>query len=69
MDTILMTLSVKTIIDLALLLSDKNECVTGEHTCDKRLNFSTCTNTNGSFTCECNKGFEGNGHICKGATI
>lgn len=52
-----------------LFILDINECVRGNHTCDKRPGASTCTNTNGSYTCKCNTGYEGNGHICKGTCI
>ncbi|XP_072046732.1 uncharacterized protein [Amphiura filiformis] len=29
--------------------------------------YAACTNTDGSFTCECNSGYEGDGIICAGA--
>ena len=42
---------------------DINECVSDTHNCHMNAN---CTNTNGSFTCACNKGFTGNGVNCTG---
>ena len=33
--------------------SDINECATGDHKCDED---AECTNTIGSFTCECKQG-------------
>ena len=35
------------------LCSDINECATGDHDCDED---AECTNTVGSFTCECKQG-------------
>eukprot|EP00457_Paulinella_chromatophora_P009484 gb/GEZN01009551.1/.p1 GENE.gb/GEZN01009551.1/~~gb/GEZN01009551.1/.p1 ORF type:complete len:368 (+),score=25.18 gb/GEZN01009551.1/:1-1104(+) len=40
---------------------DINECL--EHTDDCNVN-ATCTNTEGSFTCECNRGYMGDGVNC-----
>jgi len=42
---------------------DKNECETGDDNCDEQ---ATCTNTEGSFTCECNIGYSGDGVYCNG---
>ena len=44
-----------------LLVSDDDECLAGTHQCDETAN---CTNTNGSYTCECDIGYTGNGYIC-----
>jgi len=41
--------------------ADINECTDGTDNCDVN---ATCTNTPGSFTCECNAGFEGDGTSC-----
>ena len=43
------------------LLSDVNECVNS--TCDSN---ATCTNTIGSFLCNCNYGLSGDGTYCVG---
>ena len=42
---------------------DVDECdlQNPNHTCDAQ---AFCLNNEGSFTCECNKGFSGNGHSC-----
>ena len=42
---------------------DINECETSNGGCEHQ-----CKNTNGSYTCECNKGFSlnGNGKSCSG---
>ncbi len=42
---------------------DIDECSEGSHTCDKNAN---CTNTDGSFKCQCEIGFSGDGHTCTG---
>ena len=42
--------------------SDIDECK-GNHSCHVN---ATCTNTNGSFVCECQPGFNGNGQNCIG---
>lgn len=46
--------------------SDVNECATGEHTCHGN---ATCKNVFGSFRCNCNEGYEGNGQMCSGEGI
>ncbi|XP_072042492.1 uncharacterized protein [Amphiura filiformis] len=40
---------------------DTDECATGTDNCDQH---AACTNTVGSFTCECNTGFTGDGVTC-----
>ena len=42
--------------------SDIDECKVN-HSCHVS---ATCTNTNGSYLCECHPGFNGNGQICTG---
>lgn len=49
---------------LSLSFTDFDEC-SGFGLCDF---FATCTNTMGSFNCECNSGFQGNGLFCLGET-
>ena len=44
-------------------LSDINECNTETDNCDVN---AKCTNTDGSFTCTCNKGYTGDGETCTG---
>ena len=45
------------------LLLDINECDNGSHNCHSN---AKCTDEDGSFTCECLPGFEGNGVDCQG---
>ena len=45
------------------LSSDINECSNGTHNCHAA---ATCTNTEGSFTCACNSGWNGDGVNCTG---
>lgn len=45
-------------------LSDVDECEVELHTCDPN---AKCTNTLGSFDCECKSGYGGNGLSCQGS--
>ena len=38
-----------------------DECADNEHDCDSN---ASCTNTEESFTCECNNGYTGDGKTC-----
>jgi hypothetical protein len=42
---------------------DIGECVSGSNNCH---DYANCTNTVGSYTCECKEGFTGNGVDCEG---
>lgn len=42
------------------LFLDVNECL-GDNDCHT---FADCTNTNGSYTCKCKQGYQGNGKEC-----
>ena len=46
-----------------ILTVDIDECVSGTDNCDGNAN---CTNTEGSFTCQCSSGFNGDGETCEG---
>ena len=46
-----------------LLPVDDDECVSDTDNCDGNAN---CTNTEGSFTCQCSSGFNGDGETCEG---
>lgn len=48
---------------LWFLLTDINECETGANECDENAN---CSNTEGSYTCQCKTGYEGDGSLCQG---
>ena len=45
------------------LLPDVDDCSDSTHNCDTH---ATCSNTIGSFTCQCNTGYEGDGAVCSG---
>ena len=47
---------------LIVFISDDDEC-SGSNNCDAN---AKCTNTDGSYTCTCNKGFFGDGFTCDG---
>ena len=42
--------------------SDIDECIESDHNCSVN---ATCTDTEGSYNCTCEAGYEGNGFICK----
>lgn len=44
-------------------ISDVDECTDQTDNCDSN---SVCTNTESSFTCECDTGFSGDGVSCDG---
>ena len=46
-------------------LLDINECME-KSPCDEN---AQCTNTPGSFTCDCNEGYSGNGMTCAGQYV
>lgn len=39
-----------------------DECAVGEHKCDEN---ASCLNTQGSYQCQCNEGFTGDGFNCE----
>ena len=54
------------LIDPNRLCVDINECLTGENKCPKN---TVCVNTPGSYKCNCEDGFIGNGLFCKGIRL
>ena len=47
------------------LFLDVNECLENTHKCSANAD---CTNTEGSYTCSCREGFQGDGFTCDGMT-
>ena len=47
-------------------IADVNECSLNNNGCHQN---ATCSNTQGSFACNCNKGFSGNGTYCTGKDL
>ena len=47
----------------SFVIADINECSDGTALCATNAD---CTNTPGSFTCDCNRGYSGNGLNCVG---
>ena len=45
------------------LFSDIDECCQKQGACHKD---ARCTNTPGSYVCECSNGYQGDGHTCTG---
>ena len=43
--------------------SDVDECSAAASVCDENAN---CTNTDGSYTCTCGQGYNGDGRTCQG---
>ena len=52
--------------DRILSPSDINECKSGAHKCHAG---ARCTNTVGSYTCQCNPGYHGDGRTCTGKLL
>ena len=52
--------------NVSSLLIDIDECTNGSHDCDMNAN---CTNTEGTFTCQCITGYYGNGYNCTGEFV
>ena len=46
--------------------SDIDECTTDTHNCADEAD---CTNTQGSFTCACKTGYNGDGYQCSGQSV
>ena len=45
---------------------DVHECIVGSDNCSSN---AICTNTNGSYVCQCQSGYSGNGVTCNGINI
>ena len=56
-------ITLRMLLKSCFLFLDENECNLARSPCD--LN-AICINTNGSFQCECNAGFTGDGFRCGG---
>jgi len=44
-------------------IKDNDECLNGENDCSPN---ALCENTQGSYTCACNDGYDGDGVTCNG---
>ena len=51
---------------LMLHLTDVDECLSGTHDC---ATTAKCSNSDGSFSCVCNKGYSGGGVTCTGKIV
>ena len=49
-----------------VLSADIDECELGMHTCAAN---AKCTDTDGSYSCACIDGFEGDGFNCRGKNV
>ena len=49
---------------LLLVPTDVDECEQNQHNCHTN---AACMNTVGSYTCQCNTGFQGDGRNCTGS--
>ena len=47
-------------------ISDIDECSGDSSPCDENAD---CTNSDGSYSCTCKQGFDGDGDSCKGITL
>ena len=54
------------ILSHEFLFADIDECTLGKDDCDMN---AECTNRPGSYRCDCNPGFQGNGTHCEGMTF
>ena len=57
------SINVRLLKKFPFLLSDKNECTLNGDSCHGN---ATCINTHGSYLCQCNNGYTGNGTACQG---
>ena len=53
-------------VTLLLIFPDIDECTIDTHNCDENAN---CADTDGSFQCTCQSGYEGNGTVCQSAMM
>ena len=60
------TLSTELTLQPFLTFADINECSTGQALCH---NYSTCTDTEGSYECTCDIGFSGDGLHCTSQSL
>ena len=49
---------------ILLIITDIDECSADSSPCDENAD---CTNTDGSYSCTCKQGFDGDGQSCKGS--
>ena len=56
----------KAIVFFVCSPSDEDECKIGSAKCHYKAN---CTNTAGSYKCDCHRGYRGNGQVCTGEKV
>ena len=61
--TTILYIEIECILRFVILSSDIDECSADSSPCDENAN---CTNSDGSYTCNCKQGFSGNGTVCEG---
>ena len=49
-----------------MYILDVDECTKNTHGCSEKAN---CTNTPGSYNCECQVGYKGDAHNCSGIDV
>ena len=54
------------LLNVSILSLDIDECLANTHECAAKAD---CKNTEGSFTCTCHDGYQGDGKTCRGPEI
>ena len=57
-----------TLKSFSYLIPDIDECSPSNKKCHSDA-YASCTNSIGSFTCSCNRGYTGNGTFCQGKLV
>ena len=54
------------VCNFVFLLTDIDDCTNETNSCHEK---ATCENVPGGFTCDCVKGYDGNGTLCTGILL